>query len=129
MSTVRGSTILLVEDDQSIRDIVSDVLCDDGYHVMTVDDGGAAIAALRRYRPPPDGLCMVLLDMMLPVADGLRVLQELALLGSYVPVVAMSADGAQLARARDAGAQSTLRKPFDLDRLIAVVERNCPHER
>src|SRR5690348_2152790 len=110
MSTVPGSTILLVEDDQSIRDIVSDVLCDDGYHVITVEDGGAAIVALRGHRPPPAGLCLVLLDMMLPVADGLRVLQELALLGNYVPVVAMSADRDQLVRARAAGAQTTLPK-------------------
>lgn len=60
---------------------------------------------------------------MLPVADGLGVLQELDALGRYAPVVAMSADHGLLARA--AGADATLAKPFDLDRLVTVVKWNC----
>src|SRR5689334_5696281 len=103
-------TILLVEDDGPIRGILSEALREDGYAVISVADGGAAIDTLRQHRPSPDALCLVILDMMLPVADGHRVLRELAGLGSYVPVLAMSADREQLARARDAGAQATLPK-------------------
>ena len=125
MTASVASTILLVEDDDAIRAIVGDVLRDDGYQVIAIDDGGAAITALHQHRPPPEALCLVLLDMMLPSADGVRVLETLAGLGSYVPVVAMSASRDELARAQAAGAQATLTKPFDLDRLIAVVERNC----
>jgi len=128
MTTAGASTILLVEDDASIRDVLRDVLCEDGYEVITVGDGGAAIAALREHRPPPENLCTVLLDMMLPIADGVGVLRALAELGSYAPVVAMSANRDQLVRARAAGAQATLPKPFDLDRLLSVVARNCRHE-
>jgi DNA-binding response OmpR family regulator len=72
-----------------------------------------------------DDLCLVLLDMMLPIADGVAVLRAFSDLGGYVPVVAMSADYNQLARAMDAGAQAAFRKPFDLDRLLAVVRHNC----
>ena len=88
-------------------------------------DGGAAIRSLRAHRPPPENLCLVILDMMLPVADGASVLGALASLGNYVPVVAMSADRDQLLRASRAGAQDVVQKPFDIHRLLAVVERNC----
>jgi DNA-binding NtrC family response regulator len=57
----------------------------------------------------------------------MQVLKALSELGSFVPVVAMSADHAQLVRAERAGAEATLEKPFDLDRLLAIVERNCGH--
>jgi DNA-binding response OmpR family regulator len=66
--------------------------------------------------------------MMLPGADGLAVLRALSNRGNYVPVVAMSADYHQLARARGAGVDATLPKPFNLDRLLAVVERNYGRE-
>jgi CheY-like chemotaxis protein len=116
--------VLLVEDSPDIRAMVAEWLRDEGYEILEASDGGSAIRALRSHRPPED-LCLVVLDMMLPVADGLAVLRALADLGGYVPVVAMSADHDQLARARAAGATATLRKPFDLDRLLAVVRHNC----
>jgi FixJ family two-component response regulator len=53
------------------------------------------------------------------------VLDVLAGLGSYGPVVAMSADRVQLRRAARAGAEEMLVKPFDIDRLLDVVNRNC----
>jgi DNA-binding response OmpR family regulator len=118
-------TLLLVEDNAAIRGFLAAALEDEGYEVVVAEDGGVAIAMLRARRPPPDDLCLVILDMMLPVANGLLVLQELAELGSYVPVLAFSADPAMLERATAGGALSTLEKPFDLDRLLAVVERNC----
>src|SRR5215212_5996823 len=117
--------ILLVEDDPSIRAVVGDLLRYEGYEVFEAADGGAAIAALRDRRPPPDSLGLVILDMMLPVADGVQVLDALAGWGSYVPVLAVSADRGQLRRAAGAGADATLPKPYDLDLLLAVVERNC----
>jgi DNA-binding response OmpR family regulator len=118
-------TLLLVEDDSSIRPFVADLLKDDGYRVIEAEDGKAAIRVLREHRPPADGICLVILDMMLPEANGMEVLRILAELGNYTPVVAMSADYQQLRRARDAGADDTLAKPFNLDELIEVVERNC----
>lgn len=119
------STILLVEDDRTIRTIITDFLQDEGYTVIAVVDGGQAIASLRASQPPPEELGLVILDMRLPVASGLDVLRALAVLGSYVPVIAMSADEAQLIRAEAAGATSTMSKPFDFERLLAVVKANC----
>jgi CheY-like chemotaxis protein len=129
MTTVgaSGSTVLVVEDDDALRDLIVSALEDEGFHVVTATRGDLAIEALEEHQPPPDALCLVLLDMMLPGADGHAVLRALAGWGNYVPVVAMSADYQQLARARDVGVNATLPKPFDLDRLVAVVERNCSH--
>ena len=125
MSGPAGRAVLLVEDDPAIRAFVGEALRDDGYEVVEAPDGGAAIVALEEGRPPSDALCLVILDMMLPVADGVQVLRALADLGGYVPVLAVSADLGQLRRATEAGADATLRKPFDLDRLLAVAGRNC----
>ena len=120
-----GHTILLVEDDAGVRDFVGDVLRDEGYAVVEIADGSKAIAALHAHRPPPRSLSLVILDMMLPGADGVSVLGALADLGDYVPVIAMSADRHQLTRAMKAGARSTVAKPFDLDEFLTVVERMC----
>ncbi len=125
MSEEDALAVLVVEDDPAIRELVSEALRDEGYPVQVARDGDEAITALREGSPPPDRLCLVLLDMMLPKADGVDVLRTLTDLGGYVPVVAMSADRARLSEARAAGAQATVAKPFDLDRLIETVERTC----
>ena len=104
VTTRSRSAILLVEDDAIIRVVVCDLLADAGYEVIEAPDGGAAIASLKAHRPPPNALCLVILDMMIPVADGMQVLQALARWDNYVPVVAVSADRSQLCRAAAAGA-------------------------
>ena len=125
MSAAEPLAVLVVEDDPAVRAFVVEALHDEGYPVQVARDGAEAITALHEGAPPPDRLCLVLLDMMLPKADGVDVLRALADLGAYVPVVAMSADRARLSEARAAGAQATVAKPFDLDRLIETVERTC----
>jgi CheY-like chemotaxis protein len=120
-------TLLLIEDAVGIRQMLRDLLHDDGYEVIEAGDGAEAITLIRAHRPPPSDLCLIILDMMLPKSDGVQVLNALAELGSYVPVVAMSADRVQLLRAMRAGAKAVLEKPFDLNRLLDVVERNCQH--
>jgi CheY-like chemotaxis protein len=125
MTALCASTILLVEDDEAIRMVLTEFLRGEGYEVVAVADGGVAISFLRQHEPPPDALCLVILDMMLPVADGVQVMHALAGLGNYVPVVAMSADRDALGAARTAGAETVISKPFDLDQLLAVAERNC----
>ena len=121
----RSGAVLVVEDERAVREFIADVLAGEGYDVVQAADGVDAMRLLDESRPPPDRLCLVLLDMMMPRADGCSVLHYLATLDSYVPVVAMSANQQLLATAATAGAQATLPKPFDLDRLLAVVARNC----
>jgi CheY-like chemotaxis protein len=117
--------VLLVEDEPSLRAMVSEFLQYEGYQVLEARDGKQAVQILNERLPPPEYLCMVLLDMMMPRLNGIDVLHHLANLGEYVPVVAMSANRELLAEAAAAGARATLPKPFDLDRLARVVARNC----
>jgi CheY-like chemotaxis protein len=76
---------------------------------------------------PPDGqLCLLLLDLRLPYVSGLEVLRHLTARQATIPVVAMSADGSLLEAASASGVEAILRKPFELDELLAAVRRYCP---
>jgi CheY-like chemotaxis protein len=119
--------VLVVEDDPFVRELVGDVLRDEGYTIVEATDGLEAIRMLDEHRPPPNQLCLMLLDMMLPHTDGVGVLCHLRQLGDYVPVVAMSASTAQLAAAAQAGAKTTIAKPFDWDAVLDVVAHHCRH--
>jgi CheY-like chemotaxis protein len=110
----RRPSVLVVDDDLAIREVVSEVLRDEGYEVTVAADGVQAMTALRR-APQPD---LMLLDLMMPVMSGWEVLEqihddsELA----RVPVVVVSAMTAP-------GGHEHLAKPIDLDRLLATVGR------
>src|SRR5918997_768476 len=98
-------TILVVEDEPAVRELVADFLRDEGYTVEEVHDGAEAIRRLDSHRRDADHLCAVLLDMMLPRVDGVGVLRHLATVGAEVPVVAMSASREHLTVALSAGAK------------------------
>jgi two-component system chemotaxis response regulator CheY len=111
-------TVLLVEDDPDIRDIVQDVLEAEGYDVIPASHGKQALEFLLGVRETarPD---LVILDMMMPLLDGRHVLDAIRndqTLAS-VPVVVMSA----IAHEKPAGAAAFLRKPFSLDTLFDAV--------
>ena len=125
METADQRTVLVVDDEPIIRELLADVLRDNGYHVMEAQDGAAAIRALDHHGLPAQHLCGVLLDMMLPEVDGLGVLRHLASVGASVPVVAMSANRSSLGAAVAAGAKSAVPKPFDIDALMATVMLLC----
>jgi DNA-binding response OmpR family regulator len=125
--TAAKGTILVVEDDDGVRSLLTEVLEDDGYTIVQALDGQQAIELLSDYdeRANSGRFCLILLDMNLPAVDGFGVLTYLADTALTLPVVVLSARRDQLAKALRAGAQDTLAKPFDLDRLIDVVVRNC----
>ena len=125
MVTAAQRTVLVVDDEPTIRELLADVLRDNGYDVIEAKDGAAAIHALDHYGLPAHHLCGVLLDMMLPEVDGLGVLRHLASVGASVPVVAVSANRSSLGAAVAASARSALPKPFDGDALLATVTRLC----
>jgi DNA-binding response OmpR family regulator len=118
-------TILVVEDEEPVRELVSDVLRDAGYTVEQAHDGAEALAVLDREPAPHRKLCAVVLDVMLPRLDGVSLLRRLRAHGPGVPVVAMSASEEHLLEAVTAGARGALPKPFDIDDLVDVVRRSC----
>ena len=118
--------ILVVEDDASIRGLVSDLLRDDGYQVSEACNGAEALDAVREQRPD-----LIVLDLMTPVMDGWTFVEECRREPGFddVPIVVTSAshDLPRTAeRLRSLGVRTCLTKPFDVDGLLALVERYVP---
>ena len=117
-------TILIVDDDLSIRSALAELLEDEGYLVAVVRTGQEAIRYLEQHSQPP---CLILLDMMMPEMSGLefrRYQQEHPPLAN-IPVVAMSANLHLAQAAQVLGVTDYLQKPFDLPTLMSAVVRNC----
>lgn len=113
-----SSSILLVEDDQDIRESVSELLELEGYTTVTTINGREALEQLHRMDKP----CLILLDVMMPVMDGhafMKKIQEEQPL-SEIPVVVMSAS-----HKPPAGAKGYLSKPLDIDELLGWVRSCC----
>jgi DNA-binding response OmpR family regulator len=125
VTPAQQGVVLIVEDEPSTGELLADALSEQGYMVERADTGARAITLLEQYAQPARHLGLVLLDMMLPEIDGFTVLEHLARLDRYVPVVAMSASHGHLQSASRAGAQALLHKPFDVVQLLATVERHC----
>lgn len=120
---VEGATVLVVDDDRAIRDVLTDVLQDEGYHTLLASDGREAIAHLQPGRHLPD---VVLLDLLMPEVDGYGVLEHLRRnLLQELPVLIFSAQkpDASIFRALDAELRDFVAKPFDLDELLIRMQR------
>jgi CheY-like chemotaxis protein len=113
--------ILVVDDDPSIRDVVSEVLDWQGCPVLTAANGREALERIQASPP-----VVVLLDMRMPVLDGWGVVKELRERGVTLPIIVMTA--AQDARrwAQEINAAAYLAKPFELDDLLSTVRRFAP---
>ena len=125
METSTPPAVLVVEDDPSVRELISTALHEEGYRVLEARNGREALRVVNKQPTSTEPPCLVLLDLMLPGIDGMRVLEQLAAPRGRVPVVAMSASRPHLAAAEAAGADVVLPKPFDLDQLVSVVDTYC----
>ena len=120
--------ILVVEDDDAIRGLVSEILRDDGYNVREATNGVEALEQVREEHPD-----LIVLDLMMPVMDGWAFVEECRRKPccDEVPIVVTSAshDLPHTAeRLRTLGVRTCLAKPFDVDGLLALVERYAPSE-
>ncbi len=110
--------VLVVDDDEALRDIVVEAISDAGYAVEQAENGLEALEKMRQASP-----CIVLLDLMMPVMDGWEVVSEMdkdpSLAG--VPVCVVSAQD-RLAPPRNV---CTLKKPVSLASLLSTVEQYC----
>lgn len=122
--------ILVVEDEPSLRQLLASNLEFEGYTVEAVEDGVPALVAHRRQRAD-----LIVLDLMLPALDGFEVLKALRDGRDSVPVLMLTARGAEMDRIQglSLGADDYLVKPFSvlelLARIKAILRRTRPHER
>jgi len=112
-------TVLVVDDDPFIVDFLETALEDEGYLVLAAVNGGALPLARDLH---PD---IILLDIMMPGMDGVEVSQRLRAdpVTADIPIVVMSAQDRLRATSTLMQVDDRLPKPFDLDRLYAIVAR------
>lgn len=117
--------IVVADDEEPIRSLVTEVLEEAGYLVHAVGDGASALAAIRASQPD-----LALLDVAMPVMMGDEALRRLRADGLQIPVIIMTASTNPQRFLQD-GATAVLAKPFDLDTLLALIAEKLspPRER
>jgi DNA-binding NtrC family response regulator len=113
--------ILIVDDEPDIRELIRDILEDEGYRVTMARDGEAARAAWSAEKPD-----LVLLDIWMPDVDGISLLKEWAGDGTPAcPVVMISGHGTveTAVEATRLGASDFIQKPLSLAKLLATVSK------
>jgi DNA-binding response OmpR family regulator len=117
-------TVLVIEDDADMREIERMTLDCAGHEVLLAANGQEGLRVLEQRRP-----CVILLDLMMPVMDGLTFLAELQKRGlaEDVPVVCITAGGREMQNhAMSLGACECLQKPADFDELCDRIRYYCP---
>ena len=111
-----AATVLVAEDDRHVREALERILRFEGYLVVSVGDGAAALEAIDEHSPHA-----IVLDVMMPLVDGLSVCRRLRARGDRTPVLMLTARDEVHDRVAglDAGADDYLPKPFALDELLA----------
>ncbi len=110
-------TILIVEDEATTRDILSDLLAKDEREIVTASDGQEALERLTEIPRPR----LILLDLIMPRMDGWEFLRRQSAdpLIADIPTIVLSGS------ALPARARHQLTKPVDVDRLLALVDLYC----
>jgi CheY-like chemotaxis protein len=118
-----SNAILIVEDDDAIREALVAVLESAGHPVLAARDGEEALAELSG----AVSVSLILLDLWMPVMDGweFRARQRRDPAVAGVPVIVVTADLDAERSSTDFGAVDWIAKPFEMDHLLAVVQRHC----
>lgn len=122
-ATSKFSQVLVVDDDESIRETLSDVLRDEGFSVSSAVNGADALGYLAKHGAP----CVIVLDLMMPVMSGAEFRQRQLQLPALanIPVIVMSAADRGSAVAASMQAAAFVAKPPSMDVLIGTIARYC----
>jgi CheY-like chemotaxis protein len=119
---VNDKTALVIDNDESLVDLVSFVLGEKGFIVHTALDGDAGVAQALAHRP-----ALIVCDLIMNQVHGFEVLQALRgrpeLRDTTIIVTSMKSYKPDIDRARELGADEYLVKPFTTDELVAIVDR------
>lgn len=120
------ATVLVIDDDQSVRDTVGLVVAAIGHEVLVAANGLQGIEMFASV-----GSDLVITDILMPEKDGIETIRELRQLRADLPIIAMSGGGRTdnsdyLEMARRFGANRTLAKPFEPDALIGLLTALLP---
>jgi CheY-like chemotaxis protein len=119
MSGIMKHTVLVVEDEEDLREMIREALELNGYRVVTAEDGHGALAQLSSI----EHLCLVLMDLLMPGMNGWDLLRELR--GrpelAHVPVVVHSSVSTRAPQ----GATRVLQKPLTFGELLSTVREYC----
>lgn len=120
-ATHHSHPIMVVDDDDDIRDILAMMLSGEGFPIVTAADGAAALDTLRSGTEP----ALILLDLRMPRVSGYEVLETLKREGRFagIPVVVMSGDSSARAVASSLGADACLEKPVEYDDVLALAHK------
>lgn len=124
---MRCTSVLIVEDNNEIRDVVEETLRIEGFRVYSVQNGKEAMSALKMI----PGRALVLLDMMMPVMDGWEFLtrytsgQSVNEAGPVLVVSALGANAALVPKFSAVPAVGYIKKPFDVENLVHMVSQYC----
>lgn len=116
-------TILVIEDDAGIREMLEEALTEEGYTVEAASDGLAALQRLEALSPS-----LIMLDVVMPYVDGVTFIRNFHDLQTDVPVLIMSASVNAREVAEECGADGYLDKPFDIYEMLSLVS-SLIHER
>ncbi|MCB5260152.1 MAG: response regulator [Candidatus Cloacimonetes bacterium] len=113
--------ILVIEDDDSFRNVLVQMLSKAGYDVRQAGEGNQALEVCAQFNPD-----LVITDIIMPDKEGLETIQELLELCPSIKIIAMSGGGkfgpnSYLPLAEKLGAKATLQKPFMRDELLSTI--------
>jgi len=117
----RSKTILVVDDERILRDLLKRILTREGYRVITANDGETAIQRAKDEHPD-----LIVMDLRMPGIDGVEVLKRLKEMDPSLEFIMMTAYGSkELARrAMKLGARDFISKPFDVNELKETIEKH-----
>ena len=113
--------VLVVDDDEGVRELMVMALSSVGYEVVSAPDGAAALQLLATARP-----AVILLDLLMPTMDGwefARLYEQRP--GPHAPIIVLTAARDAQAPAAELNAAASLSKPFHLDALFACVKQHA----
>jgi CheY-like chemotaxis protein len=113
------ATILVVEDDEDIREAIGEILLQEGYDVALAENGQEALEKLGELRRP----CLLLVDLVMPKMDGWDLMAALSKNDrlATIPVVVMSA----ASHPKPIVSQTIVKKPIDLTMMLQIVRNHC----